>query len=153
MIAAREFVVTGEQTDFGRPPELTSHHDQGLAEQPGVGEVVQESTEGLVGWREEVVPEVREGVSVSIPGFVVAKIDLHKVHAGLDQLSSHQQGPAERVATVAVLNDFGRSSHVEGPADFGVREQRDGTLTVAIKVLCRGRGIQRSTLVFEAGQQ
>ena len=84
---------------------------------PALVQVVEQRGERLVGRREELVLQVREGVAVRVPRLVVAEVHLHQVDARLDQPRGHQQRPAEGVAAVAVQVLRGRMLEVERLAD------------------------------------
>lgn len=123
VVASRLFVVAGEQCDFGSASEFTGHDDEGVFEEPGFGEVIEQCGECFVGGWKQAVAEMREGISVGIPGFVIAEIDLHQINTGCDQSASHQEGPAEGVAAVAVLGGFVSAGDIECAADLRVCEK------------------------------
>lgn len=99
-------------------------------------EVVEESSDAAIHGGKELVLQIREGIAVGIPGFIVTEVDLDEVDTGFDKAGSHQQRPAERVAAV-LLQFFVRGlGDIECAADFLIDEKRDRSLSVGTE-LCQ----------------
>ena len=90
-----------EVGDLRGATEFAGHNDERVLQESLFVEIVEESGDTAIHRGEEFFPEVGEGVSVRVPGFVVTEIDLNEVDSGCDESGGHQEGPAERVFPVA----------------------------------------------------
>ena len=60
-------------------------------------QVVEQGRDGSIGGRKELVSQVRKGLAVRVPSFVVSQVHLHEADSRLDKAAGHQQRPAERI--------------------------------------------------------
>ena len=90
VISTGGLVMAWQQADFGRSPELTSHDNQSILQQAGLIQIIQQRAEGSIGWRKKVIAKMRKRVAVSIPGFIVAQINLNQIHTRLNESTCHQ---------------------------------------------------------------
>lgn len=122
---------------FGRASHFADHYDQSLFEHSQRLKIVEQRGDSSVGRRQQAVSQQGEVVVVGIPRFVIAKVHLHQVDTGLNQLPGHQQRPAERVASVAVEQGRVGIVHVKCPLHAGLGQQRNGCLTMPVERLDR----------------
>ena len=88
-----------------------------------------------------------------VPGFIVAQVHLDQIDTRLHQSPGHQQGPAERIAAIAIQFGIGRRRDVEGAADLLIGQQRDCRLSMPVEFLGRGSRLQLNSLVIDPLQQ
>ena len=72
---------------------------------------------------------------MSVPGFIIAKIDLNQTHACFDKATCQKERPTEGVATVPFQRFFICSGHIEQLTHFSVRQHRKGSLLETIKAV------------------
>src|SRR5262249_49602124 len=118
--------------------ELASHYNQSLVQHAAVAEIIQQSAKSLVSRREQLVLQMREGVSVRVPGLVVAEIHLDEIDACLDQPACHEQRPAKGIPSIAIKSLGIGMRHVEGLSHVGIRKERNRCLALVIEILRAG---------------
>jgi hypothetical protein len=90
---------------------------------------------------------------VRVPRFVVTEIDLYESDTGFDELSGHEQRPAEGVAAIAVLQAIAGGMNIQCMMYAAVKQQRDGRFAVLIVAELFGGGIKSSSLGFYGSQE
>lgn len=60
---------------------------------------------------------------MSIPRFIVPQIHLDQINSSLNQLSSHQERPPERISPVAILHFGVRIVNIKSLLHTGIREK------------------------------
>ena len=104
-------------------------------------EVFNQGAHSLIHGRQEVVFEIAPGGLVRVPGLVVTQVDLHHADSALDEVFSHEQGPAEAVAAIAVEQLRIDLFQAERVMHLAIAEQTDGGIARGIEgLVTRERG-------------
>ncbi len=109
--------------DFGSPAHFANHHHQRFIQQSKRLQIIEQCGHPFVCWWQQTVFKQGEIIVVSIPCFVVSQIHLDKIDTGLHKLSSHQERPAECIASVAIERLRGRVMYIKRTLDAGVGQQ------------------------------
>ena len=133
---ARAIVIAAAVVvDSWRASHFAGHHDERVVQHAPFVEIIEQSTHGLIGRRQQEILQVLKCVAVCIPRLVVAEVHLHHIYAGFDQLPRDQERPAERVAAVLVAQFLRLLVQVERLASIPRHDQTEGLAVVFVKVV------------------
>lgn len=124
--AGAPVIAAGIFVDFGGPAEFSEEDHHGLLEQSAVGEVVEESGDGLIeGWEEAIFESLKDA-PVIIPVLHGPHVGLNDGDSGFNKPSSEEQGLSEGIPAVAFADGIGFTVEFKGLRQFSGREHGEG---------------------------
>lgn len=128
---ARAPVITAAFfVDFWGTTEFTEEDDHGFVEESAFGEVIEESGDGLIQWRQEAIFECLKDAAVIIPVLYGPHIGLDDWNTGFDQAAGKEQGLTECMSAVAVADAVGFTVEFKGLGEFSGGKHSEGEALV-----------------------